>query len=314
MKLVSVIYPIIKIDNLTFPSLNSLINQSCDIDYEIIIIIDKNDPTIKETIIDNYKKYVFLKKIIFIENHENIGLTKSLNIAIDHCNGEFILRNDQDDISAPNRINECIKIINKNPNIKFIYSDFYSKKKFLIKRKVNAFGLNIYNILNFKNPISHSSTFFEKDLFYKVGGYDERLITSQDFDLWFKFISYDFNCCYHISKSLVTINYPQNSISNKSEKNQRYMSVILCFRNTFKLKLTDYMVYEPINYIKDILQNSKSKSLKNKLISLLFCYLYDENNFENLKFNFEVIVLIVFNYFLHPNLFIKRVKFKILNK
>lgn len=306
MKLISIIFPITKIDNLTFPALNSLINQSCNINYEIIIIIDKNDHTIKEILNDFYKEYVISKKIIFIENHVNFGLTKSLNIAIGQSNGKFILRNDQDDISALDRINECIKIIDKKSNIKFIYSDFNSKKNFLIKRKVNFFGLKIHKILNFKNPISHSSTFFEKELFYKVGGYDERLVTSQDFDLWYRFLSYDQNCSYYIKKSLVTINYPEDSISKISEKKQRIMSVILCLRNTFKFKLTDHMINNPSLFINDLIQNSESTKIKNKLISLVYCYLYDENQLKILNFNYEVLILILINYLLHPNLLIKR--------
>ena len=133
---------------------------------------------------------------MIIENKKNLGLTKSLNIAINNCHGKFVLRNDQDDISSPYRIYEYMKVLNKYPNVKFIYSNFHSKKILLIKRRVNSFGLSINKILKYKNPISHSSSFYEKELFNKLGGYNERLKTSQDFDLWYKFISSGFDQCH----------------------------------------------------------------------------------------------------------------------
>ena len=310
MTLISIVLPIIKIDDLTFPVLDSLIQQKTNINYEIVIIIDSNNSIIGKKITESYSDYIKSKKILIIENKKNLGLTKSLNIAINNCHGKFVLRNDQDDISSPYRIYEYMKVLNKYPNVKFIYSNFHSKKRLLIKRRVNSFGLSINKILKYKNPISHSSSFYEKELFNKLGGYDERLKTSQDFDLWYKFIASGFDH-YHIRKSLVTINYSRNSISGISGKHQRIYSVIICLRNTFGFELNDNMIIEPISYINKLLQATNKKEIRNKLISLVFCYLYDEDKLIKFNLNIVAIILIIINYYLHPNLLIKRIKFKL---
>ena len=48
MTLISIVLPIIKIDDLTFPVLDSLIHQKTNINYEIVIIIDSNNPIIRQ--------------------------------------------------------------------------------------------------------------------------------------------------------------------------------------------------------------------------------------------------------------------------
>ena len=52
-----------------------------------------------------------------IRNKQNIGLTKSLNIAIDNCHGEYIARMDADDISLPDRIEKQVVYMECNPDV-----------------------------------------------------------------------------------------------------------------------------------------------------------------------------------------------------
>ena len=53
------------------------------------------------------------KRVYLFENKSNIGLTKSLNILIDHSNGNFIARQDADDYSLPMRFEKQIKYLKK---------------------------------------------------------------------------------------------------------------------------------------------------------------------------------------------------------
>ena len=71
------------------------------------------------------------------------------------------------------------------------------------------------------------------------------------------------------------------------------------------------MITEPISYINKLLQATNKKEIRNKLISLVFCYLYDEDKLIEFNLNIVAIILIIINYYLHPNLLIKRIKFKL---
>ena len=50
-----------------------------------------------------------------IKNKENIGLTKSLNIALKSADGEFVARMDADDISLPQRFEKQVEFLKLNP-------------------------------------------------------------------------------------------------------------------------------------------------------------------------------------------------------
>jgi glycosyltransferase involved in cell wall biosynthesis len=97
-------------------SLESILNQTHR-NLELIIVNDGSRDDSLE-IIQNYMKVD--KRIILIDQ-KNLGLTKSLNIAISVATGEYIARQDADDVSAPNRLKLFVNFLLKNKNIE-IYS------------------------------------------------------------------------------------------------------------------------------------------------------------------------------------------------
>ena len=81
-------------------SVESILNQSYE-NFELLICDDGSiDSTFRE--IEKYSKAD--KRISIFKNEKNIGLTKSLNLLINKSDGEFIARQDDDDISLSHRI------------------------------------------------------------------------------------------------------------------------------------------------------------------------------------------------------------------
>ena len=100
-------------------SINSIINQTYN-HLEIIVVDDcSNDQT--KNILASIKD----ERLKVIRNDENLGLTKSLNIAIQHTNGQYLARQDSDDYSAAHRIETQLSFIKDNPNVKLVGSNYF---------------------------------------------------------------------------------------------------------------------------------------------------------------------------------------------
>jgi glycosyltransferase involved in cell wall biosynthesis len=158
------------------------------------------------------------KNVYIYKNKENIGLTKSLNILIAESEGDYIARQDSDDISHYSRIKKQIDAVHKN-NLDFCCTraeingknktipgiSFYLPKKFLIK---------------YKNPFIHGTLLIKKKVIQEVSLYNENFYFSQDYKLMIDLIKngYKFKT---INERLYTLNLSDNISSNFTDQ-QRY--------------------------------------------------------------------------------------------
>ena len=99
-------------------SIESILNQSF-VNFEFIIILDGSD---KNTI-QKVQYYKNLDPRLRIFNQKNLGLTKSLNIAIRKSRADLIVRQDYDDVSELNRLEYLYKFMLKNLDIVLLGSN-----------------------------------------------------------------------------------------------------------------------------------------------------------------------------------------------
>jgi len=83
-------------------AIDSVLGQTFT-DFDFIIVNDGSTDG-SPGIIQSYRD----ERIRVINNEKNIGLTKSLNKAIKESGGEYIARQDADDISLPERFEEQV--------------------------------------------------------------------------------------------------------------------------------------------------------------------------------------------------------------
>ena len=81
-------------------SINSIRNQSFS-DFEFIIVNDNINDIPLKTFLSKIQNID--PRIIILENQKNLGLTKSLNKALEISKGKYIARMDADDISFSQR-------------------------------------------------------------------------------------------------------------------------------------------------------------------------------------------------------------------
>ena len=109
-ELISVVLPVYNGMEYIDDCINSLIKQTYD-NIEILIVNDGSTDGTKN-LLEKYSKID--KRIKIINNSSNIGITKSLNLAINKCKGDLIVRQDIDEISSFNRIELQIQYLNRN--------------------------------------------------------------------------------------------------------------------------------------------------------------------------------------------------------
>ena len=212
--LVSVIVSVYNGQDSIKKSIDSLLRQNYEY-LEILIMDDgSSDGSLKtiklyESQNNNIKVFV---------NHENIGLTKSLNKLIDLSSGEIIIRHDIDDISKENRISRQVEEFSKN-NIDFCLSratrldsnSFIPKFSYYLPDKF---------VLKFKNPFIHGTLAIKKNVLLEIGKYDEDFVYAQDYKLFSDLIlkGYKYKV---LNESLYLLNM-KNNISSKNRIQQNY--------------------------------------------------------------------------------------------
>jgi glycosyltransferase involved in cell wall biosynthesis len=227
-------------------AIDSILNQTFQ-DYEFLIIDDcSTDNTLK--IIKEYED----PRIKLIETEKNIGFIKSLNMGIALSQGEYIARQDADDISLPDRLFEEVIFLDSNPDIAMVGT---------ARELIDEFGVTIRDIIpkknpNFQdickgNPFQHSSIMIRKSILLEFGGYDERFPYCEDHALWLT-ISKKYKV-YNIQKIICKLRIHKESISIKKFEEQALAHILVIRMGTNQLTDNDFKgIHEfGVHYLKD---------------------------------------------------------------
>jgi hypothetical protein len=164
-------------------AMDSILNQTFK-DYEFVIVNDgSTDGTLG--ILQGYRD----PRIRIINNPQNIGLTQSLNEALKSARGEYIARQDADDISLPDRLARQLRFMQTHPEVGGAgsWAEFIDPQGERIRRAQRPTEHDeICAHLLIYNPFIHTSAFIRKQTLEEVGGYREDLRYAQDYDLWWR--------------------------------------------------------------------------------------------------------------------------------
>ena len=243
--LISVIMSVFNEEKYLQESIESILNQTYK-DFEFIIV---NDGSFHGTgeILRSYKD----PRIRLINNEKNIGLTKSLNKAIKIAQGEYIVRQDADDISLPQRLEKQVEFLEKNPEIKVLGTFGYKIDKYgdiLTKQTLPISSKQIKKTLIKRNPFVHTSVMIEKEIINRIGKYNEKFRTSQDYELWFRILR--IAKVANLPLFLVKKRYHKDMVSLKKDKNQ--LKYTLFFRKQ-AIKRGDYSRFCYVYFLKPYL-------------------------------------------------------------
>lgn len=161
-------------------AVNSILHQTFR-DFEFIIINDGSTEPVDDII-----EGIFDSRIIYIKQR-NVGLTRSLNRAIDMSHGEYVARMDSDDVSDATRLEKQLRQVEINPELDMVgtFFDIIGENDKLIRSRALLTD-PLYRLwrLQFHNNYAHGSMMMKKSSVQRIGKYNVALKYAQDYDLW----------------------------------------------------------------------------------------------------------------------------------
>lgn len=184
--LVSVIMSVYNTEQYLAFAIESILAQSYS-DFEFIIISDGSTDKSYNVI----KKFAAKdKRISIINRAANKGLIASLNEGLDAARGNFIARQDADDISLPERLHLQVEYLQNHPEIGLLGTNIavINEKGDKVSRKIaNVNFLTTPDDLKlaevFSNQFAHGSIMVRASLVKKLR-YDNAFKHAEDFELW----------------------------------------------------------------------------------------------------------------------------------
>jgi glycosyltransferase involved in cell wall biosynthesis len=164
-------------------AVDSILSQTFT-DFECVIIDDGSTDETSE-ILHSYDD----PRLVLMKNEANIGLTKSLNKGLQAARGQYIARQDADDVSCPGRLRAQVEFLDSHPAVGAVSSSYV-----LIDGLGNEIGVSqvptdnveIQKSLLFSNALCHGSAMFRRTGVEAVGLYREDFELAQDCDLWLR--------------------------------------------------------------------------------------------------------------------------------
>jgi glycosyltransferase involved in cell wall biosynthesis len=212
--LISVLLPVYNCEQYVEKAIQSILDQTYT-NFELLIIDDYSNDNSGE-IINNFTK--FDDRVSVIRNDDNLGITKSLNKLLSLAKGEFIARQDADDISQKERFHLQLDFLQKK-NLDVVYT----RSKRIDNRKIIP-GFSFYFpqriVVRYKNPFIHGTLFAKKNVINNLGGYDERFIYSQDYKLVTDLL--DQGCNIKIMRDVLYSSNFTGNISSINKEQQKY--------------------------------------------------------------------------------------------
>ncbi len=233
---VSIIIPVYNGSNYLSEAIDSALAQTYN-NIEIIVVNDGSgdNGATEKTALKYGSKIIYFSK-------PNGGVASALNMGIEKMNGEFFSWLSHDDLYYPDKVEKSLKYIRKENQI--AYSDFEQvdeKLRFLKSYRLKGMKNEKFMEYLLKHSILHGcSLLIPKEAFLINGTFNEKLITVQDYEMWFRLLkNYEF---VHVPKVLVKSRTHEEQGSrilvdkHSGEKNKLFIWVSRFFDSEFYLK------------------------------------------------------------------------------
>ncbi len=229
-------------------------------DFELIICDDYSSDNSVEVI-----KSFTDSRIRFYQNGKNIGVVGNINKTQSLCIGKYITSIGSDDAMMPDNLKRKVKFLDTHPNVGFVHSeiikiDEYGNvigghwAKHPDRDVVADRGEYLNRFVLEQNIVCAPSVLVRQECYERLGLYDERLIQTQDYEMWIRML-YQYDIGY-IAEPLLKYRWHQNNLSREPENEERKKYYREQGFLTFRIALQNYFQYDgknklPRKYIQD---------------------------------------------------------------
>ncbi len=203
-------------------SIKSILTQS----YQNLELLIMDDSTNEETI-ECIDKFDVDDRVKVIRKNNRMGLSGARNVGLANSLGEYIAIMDGDDVSMQDRIMHQVQYLKDNPECYVLGGQMRiidENGTVISERHYPVGGIKLKIFAAVRNPISHPTVMFRRELFDKGFKYDETLEMSEDLDLWLRVMNAD----YEIRNlDEFVINYRVGTdftVKRTSKKQKKYMA------------------------------------------------------------------------------------------
>ena len=185
-KLISVVLPVYNCELYIKEAVLSILNQSYT-KFELIVVNDGSTDSTLEILNS------FADERLKIITQNNEGIVRALNKGLELCNGDYIARQDADDISYPDRLQKQLEFLEKNKEIYILGSwaeiiNDKSELKGVLKHHTKVNELRFWSI--FDTYFVHSTIMFRKEIIEYIGNYKGGKHIFEDFNLWSRILRF----------------------------------------------------------------------------------------------------------------------------
>lgn len=218
MSFFTVIIPLYNKEKYIENAIESVLNQTFT-DFELLIIDDfSSDKSAKIA-----SKFAS-DKVQILTHEKNLGLSASRNTGIKNANSNYITFLDADDLWQPTFLESIFQLIQNFPEARIFGTNYEEVWESIIKKPHNGseiFPLDFRGYINFfkinvkQGIYNHGSVCFHKEVFEKVGFYNEDISFSEDLDFNIR-ANYNFKLAYHNSVQMSYFMQTENQLTQSS--------------------------------------------------------------------------------------------------
>ena len=184
--LVSIIIPVFNGENYLREAIDSALSQTHE-QVEILVVNDGSTDGTEEIALSYGNKIRYFAK-------ENGGVSTALNMGIKNMNGEYFSWLSHDDLYRNDKVEIQIRSLQDSPK-RIAYSDYAvidkNGKTLAVLDIMKKYPDADHNVGLF--PVMHhvlngNSLLIHRSHFDRAGMFDEKLVATQDYDLWFRML------------------------------------------------------------------------------------------------------------------------------
>ena len=218
-------------------------------------------------------------RVQFITTNKNTGVTGNINRAVKQCKGDFIKTFGADDILLPEYVSECVNYFKKNTTAQVLFTKLKlvdKKGNELLDNKINYNFFNLNSKEQFKYIIKHHlpflptpSSIYKKEIFEKLGYFDERIPMWEDGPMYFRLIKNGIS--FHLlDKELVLYSILETSLSNSVPFRHRRSIAQFFFLYLFRYEVKQNFIKAIYHCFKFFLMYFSNNKLFNYMLNTFF--------------------------------------------
>jgi glycosyltransferase involved in cell wall biosynthesis len=257
--MISVIIPCFNCEAFVGRAIKSVLQQTYS-NYEIILV-DNNSTDKTGQILAEFSNQYPDKIRVFMEKKK--GAPAARNKGLSEAKGEWIQFLDADDELLPNKLKNQIELT-KDKNVDLVVGNCYKwregedeSKKWIVRADTG----NPWKALLKSRLGNTCNNLWRKALILSIGGWNERMTSSQEYELMFRLLKHGIAIRYHeVPETIVYVR--RNSIA-RNENNDKLIEIL---ENRINLRLAIYQHLHLKGELTRELKYTFSKAVHSKLL------------------------------------------------